>query len=70
MSMDFQTSCDIRKISVVIAIRYRLDGWSLIPGKGKVFSFNHEIQTGSGAHPVTYLMGTGGCFFRGKAAEA
>jgi hypothetical protein len=32
------------------------------------FSF-HVVQTGSGAHPVSYLMDTGGFFPQGKAAR-
>jgi hypothetical protein len=31
------------------------------------FSFNLCIQTGSGAHPASYPMGTGRPFPRGKA---
>jgi hypothetical protein len=31
-------------------------------------NFLHVVQTGPGAHPVSYSMGTGGCFPEGKAA--
>jgi hypothetical protein len=31
-------------------------------------SFLHVVQTGSGAHPASYPMGTGGFFPGGKAA--
>jgi hypothetical protein len=34
---------------------------------GQEFSLLHVIQTGSGVHPTSYLMGTGGSFHRGKA---
>jgi hypothetical protein len=30
----------------------------------------HRVQNGSGAHPVSYPMGTRGSFPGGKAAEA
>jgi hypothetical protein len=29
-----------------------------IPGRGKIFSLFHSVQTGSGAHPVFFPMGT------------
>jgi len=29
---------------------------------------HHRVQTGSGAHPASYPMGTGGSFSEGKAA--
>jgi hypothetical protein len=32
------------------------------------FSLHHRVQNGSGAHPVSYPMGTSGAFLRGKAA--
>jgi hypothetical protein len=34
------------------------------------FSLLHSVHTDSGAHPVSYAMGTGSSFPRGKAAEA
>jgi hypothetical protein len=33
------------------------------------FSLCHRTQVGSGVHPASYSMGTGGSFRRGKAAE-
>jgi hypothetical protein len=33
-------------------------------------SLLHNVQTGSGAHPASYTMGTGSAFPEGKAAEA
>jgi len=32
------------------------------------FSIHHRLHTGSGAHPASYQMGTGGFFPGGKAA--
>jgi hypothetical protein len=34
------------------------------------FSLHHRVQNGSGAHPASYLMGTGGSFHGSKAAGA
>jgi hypothetical protein len=34
------------------------------------FSLLHVVQTGSGVHPTSYIMGTGGSFPGGKAAGA
>jgi hypothetical protein len=34
------------------------------------FSLHHRIQNGSGVHPASYTMGTGGSFFGNKAAGA
>jgi hypothetical protein len=34
------------------------------------FSPHHRVQTGSGAHPASYPMGTGCSFLGGKAARA
>jgi hypothetical protein len=42
---------------------YMLDGQSLIPGRG-------SVQTGFGAHPASYSMGTGDSFPGGKVAVA
>jgi hypothetical protein len=41
--------------------------WSLT-GAEDFFS-NFCVQTGSGAHPASYPMGTGGPFPRGKARQ-
>jgi hypothetical protein len=37
---------------------------------GKDFSLFHSIQTGSGAHPASYPMGSVGDFPGGKATGA
>jgi hypothetical protein len=45
-------------------------GWTgirFLAGAGD-FSLLHVIQTGSGAHPASYPVGTGGCFSESKAA--
>jgi hypothetical protein len=36
----------------------------------KEFSLLHVVQTGSGAHPTSYPVGTGGSFPKGKAPGA
>jgi hypothetical protein len=58
-------SADIIGARVVQSV-YDWAGWSLIPGKGKEGSFClcHGIQTGSGAHPPSYTMNTGGVFLQ------
>jgi hypothetical protein len=41
---------------------YRLDDWDSIPGRGRLFLY-YNIQTGPGAHPVSYpvsILGGGG----------
>jgi len=48
--------------SVGAAIRYRLDGPEIESRWGARFS--PPIQTGPGAHPASYTMGTG-CLFPG-----
>jgi hypothetical protein len=37
---------------------------------GQEFSILHSVQTGSGVHPTSYPMGTGGFFPGGKAVGA
>jgi hypothetical protein len=53
----------------VIALGIELDdrGVHVPTGTGN-FSLHHRSQTGCGAHPVSYPMGTRGSFPRGKAA--
>jgi hypothetical protein len=45
-------------------------GWSgiLVPAGAGNFSLHHRVQTGSGAHPASYPVGTRGSFPRGRAA--
>jgi hypothetical protein len=61
-----------RDSSVGIETGYGLDdlmiGVRFPAGEGN-FSLRHRVQTGSGAHPASYPMGTGGSFPGGKAAE-
>jgi hypothetical protein len=42
------------------SLSYGLDNWGSIPGRDRCFSHLHLVQTGSGAHPGSYPMGTGG----------
>jgi hypothetical protein len=44
-----------------------LSGVRVPAGAGR-FSLQHHVQTGSGAHPASYPMGTGGSFLGGKTA--
>jgi hypothetical protein len=58
---------------VVIALGYGLDDRGsrvrFQAGAGN-FSLHHRVQNGSGAHPASYPMGTGGSFLGDKAAGA
>jgi hypothetical protein len=56
-----------RGSSVSIMCDYRLDGRGSIPDRSTGFSSNLCVQTGSGAHPASNTMGTGGSFPAGKA---
>jgi hypothetical protein len=62
-----------RDRSVGIALGYGLDVrgsrfWFLAGARN--FSLHHRVQNGSGAHPASYPMVTGGSFSVGKAAGA
>jgi hypothetical protein len=48
--------------SVGIATGYGLDGRGSIPGRARRFYQLHNVKIGPGAHPASYLMGTGGSF--------
>lgn len=39
-----------------------LDDRGSIPGMRSDFSLRHHAQTGSGIHPVSYIVGTEGAF--------
>jgi hypothetical protein len=59
--------------SVGIALGYGLDDRGSrvrFPAGAGNFSLHHRFQNGSGAHPASYPMGTGGSFSGGKAAGA
>jgi hypothetical protein len=62
-----------RDSSVGIALGYGLDDRGsrvrFSAGAG-TFSLHHRVQTGSGAHPASYPMGTRGAFLGVKAAGA
>jgi hypothetical protein len=62
-----------RDSSVGIALGYGLDdrGSTVrFPAEAENFSLHHRVQNGSGAHPASYPMGTGGSLPGGKAAGA
>jgi hypothetical protein len=46
---------------------YGLDDRGSIPDRGRGFSSGPCVQTGSGVHPASCTMGTGGSFPGGKA---
>jgi hypothetical protein len=43
---------------------------NIVPSEAGNFHFHRSVQTGSGAHPAPYPMGTTGSFPWGKAAGA
>jgi hypothetical protein len=57
-----------RDSSIGRALGYGLEDWDSrvrFPAEAGKFSLHHRVQNGSGAHPASYPMGTGG-----KAAGA
>jgi len=62
-----------RDSSVGLATGYGLDD-RMISARFSVgagnFSLHHRVQTSSGAHSVSYKLGTGGSFPGSKAARA
>jgi hypothetical protein len=52
----------------LFTVRYILNLSLHLPGKDKYFSLFRRVQTGSGAHPASYQMGTGGSFSLSKVA--
>jgi hypothetical protein len=49
------------KYRLLLYVSYGVDDRDSIPGKSREGSFclQHGVQTGSGAHPASYKMGTG-----------
>jgi hypothetical protein len=73
-SLEYYTAKnESRDSSVGIALGYELDDRDsrvrFSAGAGN-FSLHHRVQNGSGAHPASYPMGSGGSFPGGKAAGA
>jgi hypothetical protein len=61
---------EVVKSSVGIALGYRLDdrgSRARFPAHAGNFSLHHYVQNGSGAHLVSYPMGTRGYFPGGRA---
>jgi hypothetical protein len=60
-------------VSVGIALGYGLDDRGSrvrLPAGAGNFYLHHRVQNGSGAHPPSYPVGTGGSFPGGKATGA
>jgi hypothetical protein len=65
--------CNLGISSVGISTGYGLDDRIIgvrFPASAGNFSLRHRAQTGSGAHPASYPMGTGSSFPGAKATEA
>jgi hypothetical protein len=56
--------------SVSTATGYGLDGRVRFAVGTRYFSLLHSVKNGSGTHPPSYAMGTGGPFTVGKVAGA
>jgi hypothetical protein len=71
LCLKFLFSFNSRDSSVGMALGYGLDDRGCrvrFPSGTGNFSLHHQVQNGSGAHPASYPMGTGGSFPDGKAA--
>jgi hypothetical protein len=63
----------MRSKQVIYWPNYGLDDWGSgvrFPAGAGNFSLFLRVQTGSGAHPASFPMDTGGSFSGGKAAGA
>jgi hypothetical protein len=62
----------IRDSSVSMVIGYRLDNKVQFPARGMegIFSLRHHVQIGSGTHPASCPMDTGGSCPESKATGA
>jgi hypothetical protein len=69
VSMNLLFCYRIRDSSVGTATGYRLEAGVLFPTEERCFSLLHLVQTGFGAHPASYIVGTGGSYPRGKVAR-
>jgi hypothetical protein len=63
------------KVKIVPSVKRLATSWTTEASEfesryGQEFSLLHVVQTGSGVHPTSYPMGTGGSSPGGKAAGA
>jgi hypothetical protein len=70
LSLSMLDNEDSRDSSIGIATGYRLETGVRFPVGARNFSPLHSFQTGSGAYPASYPMGTGASFSWGKEAGA
>jgi hypothetical protein len=49
-------------VGIWLATGWTIEGSKFESRQGQEFFLLHVVQTGSGAHPASYPMGTGGCF--------
>jgi hypothetical protein len=68
----FYSSIESPGSSFSIVIGYRMDDQVPISGRGReeIYSLHHRVQTGCGAHPVSYSMGRRGFFPGGETPRA
>jgi hypothetical protein len=61
------------RAGIAQTVQRRVTGWTAgvqFLGGERDFSLLHSVQTGSGGHPTSYPIATGGSFHWGKAAGA
>jgi hypothetical protein len=56
-------------VGIVTSYGWKTEGSEFESQQGKEFSLLHVVQSGSGVHPTSYPMGTGGSFYGGKEAR-
>jgi hypothetical protein len=64
---------DLLRAGIAQSVQRLATGWTTKGSEfesrwGQEFSLLHVVQTGSGVHPASYTMDTGGSFPGGKAA--
>jgi hypothetical protein len=57
-------------VGIATGSGWTTEGSELETRQGQEFSLLYVVQTGSGVHPTSYPIVTGGSFPRGKAAGA
>jgi hypothetical protein len=64
------TGSELQLECFLVAFNLRMGSRVRFPAGAGNVSLHHRVQNGSGAHPASYPVGTGGSFPGGKAAGA
>jgi hypothetical protein len=67
---DFFFNYVMKCLLVPLQSKARKSWWSTYMNDFETSSLRHRVKSGSGAHPISYQMGTGGSFPGGKASGA